>query len=81
MLPYPGELYVLIEKLTQLHEVVYDYQARLEHDDFIYFLKTQYAKKQKAEDVTARDMIRNYITLLNLSQQYQNKPKEELLTV
>lgn len=76
----PGEMYVLVEKLTQLHEVVYDYQARLEHDDFIYFLKTQYAKKQKAEDITAREMIRNFITLLNLSQQYENKPKEELLT-
>lgn len=76
----PGEMYVLVEKLTRLHEVVYDYRARMEHDDFIYFLKTQYAKKQKAEDITAREMIRNFITLLNLSQQYENKPKEELLT-
>ena len=76
----PGEMYVLIEKLTQIHEIVYDYQARLEHDDYIYFLKTQYAKKQKAEDITARDMIRNYITLLNLAQQYYNKPKEEIIS-
>lgn len=76
----PGEMYVLVEKLTQLHEIVYDYQARLDHDDYIYFLKTQYAKKQRAEDITARDMIRNYITLLNLSQQYQNKPKEEIMS-
>lgn len=76
----PGEMYVLIEKLTELHEIMYDYQARLEHDDYIYFLKTQYAKKQKAEDITARDMIRNYITLLNLAQQYYNKSKEEIMT-
>lgn len=76
----PGEMYVLIEKLTQIHEIVYDYQARLDHDDYIYFLKTQYAKKQKAEDITARDMIRNYITLLNLAQQYFNKSKEEIIS-
>ena len=76
----PGEMYVLIEKLTQIHEIVYDYQARLDHDDYIYFLKTQYAKKQKAADITARDMIRNYITLLNLAQQYYNKPKEEIIS-
>ena len=71
----PGEMYVLLEKLTQIHEIVYDYQARLDHDDYIYFLKTQYAKKQKAADITARDMIRNYITLLNLAQQYYNKQR------
>lgn len=76
----PGEMYVLLEKLTQIHEIVYDYQARLDHDDYIYFLKTQYAKKQKAADITARDMIRNYITLLNLAQQYYNKPKEEIIS-
>ncbi len=75
----PGEMYVLLEKLTMLHEIMYDYQARLEHDDYIYFLKTQYAKK-KAEDMTAREMIRNYITLLNLAQQYYNKPKEEIMS-
>ena len=75
----PGEMYVLIEKLTKLHEVVYDYEARLEHDDYIYFLKTQYAKKQRADDITAREMIRNYITLLNLTQQHQNKSKEEIV--
>lgn len=76
----PGEMYVLIEKLTELHEVAYNYKARLDHDDYIYFLKTQYAKKQKAEDITARDMIRNYITLLNLAQQYYNKPKKEIMS-
>ena len=75
----PGEMYVLIEKLTKLHEVVYDYEARLEHDDYIYFLKTQYAKKQRVDDITAREMIRNYITLLNLTQQHQNKSKEEIV--
>lgn len=75
----PGEMYVLIEKLTQMHGVVYDYEPNLEHDDFIYFLKTQYAKGQMGVSITVRDMIRNYITLLNLTQQHQNKPKEEIL--
>lgn len=75
----PGEMYVLIEKLTKMHEIVYEYDSKLEHDDFIYFLKTEYAKCQNAKDITVRDMIRNYITLLNLTQQHQNKPKEEIL--
>ena len=75
----PGEAYVLIEKLTKMHEVVYEYQSKLDHDDYIYFLKQQYAKAQNAEVMTVRDMIRNYITLLNLIQQNQNKPKQEIM--
>lgn len=75
----PGEMYVLIEKLTQMHGIVYDYQPKLEHDDYIYFLKTQYAKGQNGETVTVRDMVRNYITLLNLAHQHQNKTKEEIM--
>ena len=75
----PGEMYVLVEKLTQMHEIVYDYESSLEHDDFIYFLKAQYAKNMRGNEVTVRDMIRNYITLLNLTQQNKNKPKEEIL--
>lgn len=75
----PGETYVLIEKLTRMHEIVYNYTSKLDHDDFIYFLKQQYAKAQNTENITVRDMIRNYITLLNLTQQNHNKPKEEIL--
>lgn len=75
----PGEMYVLIEKLTKMHEIVYEYESKLEHDDFIYFLKTEYAKSQDAKTITVRDMVRNYITLLNLTQQHQNKSKEEIM--
>lgn len=75
----PGEIYVLLEKLTQLHEIVYGYESKLEHDDFIYFLKNQYARVRNTEEMTAREMIRNYITLLNLTQQNSDRPKEEIL--
>ena len=74
-----GEIYVLLEKLTQLHEIVYGYESKLEHDDFIYFLKNQYARVRNTEEMTAREMIRNYITLLNLTQQNSDRPKEEIL--
>lgn len=75
----PGEMYVLIEKLTQMHGIVYEYEPKLEHDDYIYFLKTQYAKGQNGATITVRDMVRNYITLLNLAHQHQNKSKEEIM--
>ena len=75
----PGEMYVLLEKLADIHSTLYGYKPALEHDDYIYFLKKQYAKAEKDEGVTSRDMIKNYITLLNLMQQNQNLTKEEIL--
>lgn len=75
----PGEIYVLIEKLTQLHGIVYEYEPRLGHDDFIYFLKNQYARAHNTGEITARDMIRSFLTLLNLTQQNEDMDKEKLL--
>lgn len=75
----PGEMYVLLEKLAGMHGILYGYSPKLGHDDYIYFLKQQYNKTAEGEETTARDMIRNYITLLNLIQQNQEVPKEKIL--
>ncbi len=75
----PGEMYVLIEKLASMHGILYGYSPKLEHDDYISFLKKQYAKATEVEEVTVRDIIKNYITLLNLIQQNQEVPKEKIL--
>ncbi len=77
--PITGEI-CMPRKLTQLRPgIVYGYESKLEHDDFIYFLKNQYARVRNTEEMTAREMIRNYITLLNLTQQNSDRPKEEIL--
>ena len=40
-------------------------------------LKNQYARVRNTEEMTAREMIRNYrLTLLNLTQQNSDRPKE-----
>ncbi len=75
----PGEMYVLLEKLAEMHGKLYGYSPKLEHDDYIYFLKQQYNKTAEGEETTVRDMIKNYITLLNLIQQNQEVPKEKIL--
>ncbi len=77
----PGEMYVLLEKLAGMHGKLYGYSPKLEHDDYIYFLKQQYNKTAEGEETTVRDMIKNYITLLNLIQQNQEVPKEKILYV
>jgi len=75
----PGEMYVLLEKLANIHGILYGYTPKLEHDDYIYFLKQQYSRTLGGEEATARDMIKDYITLLNLMQQHQEMPKEKIL--
>ncbi len=75
----PGEMYVLLEKLAGMHGKLYGYSPKLEHDDYIYFLKQQYNKTAEGEETTVRDMIKNYITLLNLIQQNQEVPNEKIL--
>lgn len=70
----PGEMYVLLEKLSYIHGILYGYTPGLEHGDYIYFLKQQYGK-----NATVRDMIRCFITFLNLIQQNQQVPKEKIL--
>ena len=74
----PGEMYVLLEKLAGIHGILYGYTPKLEHDDYIYFLKQQYGKNLDGEENTVRDMIKNYVTLLNLMQQNQDVPKEKI---
>jgi len=75
----PGEMYVLLEKLANIHGILYGYTPKLEHDDYIYFLKQQYSRTSEGEEATARDMIKDYITLLNLMQQHKEMPKERIL--
>ncbi len=60
----PAEMYVLLEKLSHIHGMLYGYTPGLEHGDYIYFLKQQYGK-----NATVREMIQRYITFLNMIQQ------------
>lgn len=70
----PGEMYVLLEKLSHIHGTLYGYTPGLEHRDYIYFLKKQYGK-----NATVREMIQSFIMFLNLIQQNQELSKEKIL--
>ena len=74
----PGELYVLVEKLTMIHADLYDYEPQFGHDEFITYLRMEYGR-QTAEGGTVREIIRNFITILNLKYQHPKKSLEEIL--
>lgn len=75
----PGELYVLVEKITAIHADLYDYEPKIGHDEFISYLRLEYGKMQSVEGGTVRDIIRNFITILNLKYQHPNKSMEFIL--
>lgn len=64
------EMYVLIEKLTRIHALLFDYTPGIGHDDYINFLQVEYNRVGAKDHITPREIIRDYIELLNIL--YQN---------
>ncbi|MCL2860264.1 MAG: ATP-binding protein [Oscillospiraceae bacterium] len=64
------ELFVLIEKLKQIHEHHYGYKGNLQHDDMIFFMKMEFERIGANENITPREVIRDFLEILNIL--YQN---------
>lgn len=67
------ELTVLTEKLTDIHAELYGYEPKINLDDRIFFIKTEFERVGAQTNITPREMIRDYIELLNII--YQNPDK------
>ncbi|MCL1975625.1 MAG: ATP-binding protein [Firmicutes bacterium] len=64
------EMYVLIEKLQDIHAQLYHYEPALKHEDFLYFLTVEYNRVGAQTHITPREIIRDFIELMNIL--YQN---------
>jgi hypothetical protein len=60
------EVYVLIEKLEQMHGQLFDYTPAIAHDDLICFLTMEYNRVGADTHITPREIIRDFIELLNI---------------
>ena len=60
------ELYALICRITALHEQYYKWSARLSDDDKLDFLNVCLAKAGANSMITPREMLRDYMTILNI---------------
>ena len=68
------ELFVLIEKLANIHADLYDYQMSISQDDMIAFLKMEFSRIGASANITPREVIRDFIEVLNIL--YQNPTKK-----
>ncbi len=73
------EMYILVEKLRDIHAQLYHYEPRLAHEDLIYFLTVEYNRVGAETHITPREIIRDFIEVLNILYQNPGKQVAELL--
>lgn len=73
------EMYILIEKLRDIHADLYGYTPRLGHEDLLYFLTVEYNRVGAETHITPREMIRDFIELINILYQNPERSVREVL--
>lgn len=61
------EIFILLKKLVNIHELYYKYNSNISDDDIIFFIKEQYINLENNK-ITIGEIIRDFFGLLNLLQ-------------
>lgn len=72
------EMLVLTEKLTDMHAGLYGYERTITDDDLAQFIKIEYARVGADTNITPREIIRDFIELLDIV--WQN-PQTDIQTL
>jgi len=73
------EMYILVEKLLHIHAQLYNYTPSLTHNDLLYFLTVEYNRVGAETHITPREIIRDFIELMNILHQNPQKSVAEIL--
>ena len=73
------EMLVLCEKLADMHAGLYGYDRKLGTDDLAAFIETEYSRIGADEQITPREVIRDFIELLDLLYQHPEQTLAGLL--
>lgn len=63
------EMLVLIEKLSDIHAGLFDYEQKLTQEDLVNFIKIEFSRIGADTKITPREVIRDFIELLNIVHQ------------
>lgn len=74
------ELLVLIEKLQQIHAGYFGYEARLNESDLVQFLQIEFGRVGADTHLTPREVIRDFIELLDIAYQNPSTPVASILS-
>ena len=75
----PEEMMVLAEKLRDIHAGLYGCDLRIDENDLASFIKIEYARVGASRKITPREIIRDFIELLDILYQHPEKSAEEIL--
>ena len=73
------EMLVLCEKLAQMHADLYSYERAVGTEDLALFLRIEYGRIGADQNITPREVIRDFIELLDLLWQNPGMTVAELL--
>ena len=73
------EMLVLCEKLASMHADLYGYRGRIGTDDLAAFIKIEYERIGADGNITPREVIRDFIELLDILSQNPTLTVEKLL--
>ena len=75
----PEEMLVLCEKLSGMHAGLYGYERQVTTEDLAGFIKIEYGRIGADQNITPREVIRDFIELLDLLYQHEDMTIEALL--
>lgn len=75
----PEEMLVLCEKLSDMHADLYNYKRKITAGDLEDFIKIEYGRIGADQNITPREVIRDFIELLDLLYQNEDVTIAEML--
>ena len=73
------EMLVLCEKLADMHAGLYGYERKISVDDLTAFIKLEYGRIGADQNITPREVIRDFIELMDLMYQHPKMNMAALL--
>ena len=70
----PDEMFILTEKLRDIHSDLHEYTSELTQENLMDFIKIEYERVGANSNITPREVIRDFIELLDIL--YQNTDKK-----
>lgn len=75
----PEEMLVLAGKLADIHARLYGYEQTLSDEDLASFIRIEYQRVGANSHITPREVIRDFIELLDILYQHPDKKPADLL--
>ena len=75
----PEEIYLLLERLCEVHECYYNYPRRIREEDLALFLQSVRGRLGTDKLLTPREITRDFLGLLNILYQNDDVTPEDLI--